>query len=187
MHQCKTVAKVILILSFVNIVLAAPAVREIHEAPDDVIVRVLAEDMGAVVEKRYNLFGTPMAPWEDSDWGSGSSDGYETAPDEPSRHITHQTSSTSEIQPWTPEPGDTSDRSSTSRDPPTTSTETPPPSSSTSSLRRPRPRPPKPPKIMTPEKIKATKIIAGVGLVTAAVLSLVDIDMVFKDQDRSTN
>jgi hypothetical protein len=39
MHRHKTVAQVILILFIVNFVLAAPAVREIHEARGDVIVR----------------------------------------------------------------------------------------------------------------------------------------------------
>lgn len=59
----KTVAQVIfilLILSIVIFVLAAPAVREIHEARDDVMIRVLAEYVGAVAEKRYKFFGTSM-------------------------------------------------------------------------------------------------------------------------------
>ena len=82
MHQHKTVAQVILILFIVNFVLAAPAVREIDEARDDVMARVLAADVGAVAEKRFRIFGTPMIPWEDSDWDSGD-EGYETAEDEP--------------------------------------------------------------------------------------------------------
>jgi hypothetical protein len=89
MHQLKTAAQVILILSIVNFVLAAPAVRGIHEARDDVMVRVLAE-------KRVinGISGTPMVPWEDSDWDSRNNgyetasddEGYETASDEPPPH-----------------------------------------------------------------------------------------------------
>jgi hypothetical protein len=82
MHQHKTAAQVILILCFVNFVFAAPAVREIHEARDDVMVRVLAEDVGPVVEKRFRFFGITMAPWDDEDWDSGD-EGYESALDEP--------------------------------------------------------------------------------------------------------
>ena len=62
MHQHKTVAQVILNLSIVDFVLAAIAVREIHEARDDVMLRVLEEDVGAVPEKRGNIFGTSMTP-----------------------------------------------------------------------------------------------------------------------------
>jgi hypothetical protein len=145
MHRHKMVAQVILILSVVNFVLAAPAVREIHEARDDVAVRVLAEDVGAVVEKRFKIFpsffGTPMTRWEDSDWDS-SDDGYETAPDEPSDH----SSTSTEQQPAPPTP----------------------------SQKRPKIRRPK---IMTPDKIKATKIVAGVGLLTVALLGIVDIQV----------
>jgi hypothetical protein len=134
MHQHKTLAQVILILSIVNFVLAAPVVREIHKARDDMIVRVLAEDVGAVAEKRGNVFGTHMIPWEDSDWDSGD-EGYGTAEDEPSGHSS-------------------------------TPTEQPPPAPSQ-----------KRPKIITPARIKATKIITGVGLLTAAVLGIVDIQI----------
>jgi hypothetical protein len=97
MHQHKTLAQVILILSIVNFVLAAPVVREIHEARDNVIVRVLAEDMGAVAEKRGNTFGVYTIPREE-DWDSGD-EGYETAEDEPSGH-----SSTPTEQPPPPPP-----------------------------------------------------------------------------------
>ena len=137
MHQHKAVVQVIYILCFVNFVLAAPAVREIR---DDVMVRVPAEDMGTVVEKRFKFFNTPMIPWEDSSWDSGD-EGYETASDEPPDHSP-------------------------------TSTSTPTPSDQPST-----PRKQKRPKIMTPEKIKTVKIVASVGLLTAAILSLVDIQV----------
>jgi hypothetical protein len=141
MHQHKIVAQVILILSVVNFVLAAPTVREIHETRDDVVVRVLAEDVGAVMEKRFKIFpsffGTPIIPWEDSDWDSGD-EGYETAPDEPSDH---SSTLTEQQQPAPPAPSQ------------------------------------KRPKIMTPDKIKATKIVAGVGLLTVALLGIVDIQV----------
>jgi hypothetical protein len=52
MHQHKTVAQVILMLSIVIFVLAAPVIREIHEARGDVLVPVLAGDVGTVAEKR---------------------------------------------------------------------------------------------------------------------------------------
>jgi hypothetical protein len=81
MHRHKIIAQVTLILSIVSFVRAAPAVREIHEARDDVIVRVLAEDTGTVAEKRGNTFGVYTIPWEE-DWDSGD-EGYETAEDEP--------------------------------------------------------------------------------------------------------
>ena len=144
MHQLKTIAQVILILSIVNFVLAAPAVRDIHEARDDVMVRVLAEDMGAVAEKRFinKFFGTPMIPWEDSGWDSGD-EGYETASDEPFDH-------------------------------PSTPAEQPP---LTPSQKR--------PKIMTPARIKAAKIITGVGLFTAAILGIVIIHVSLKNNTAS--
>ena len=124
MRLHKTVAQVILILFFVNSVLAAPAVREKHEAHNGAMVQVLAEDVGAVVEKRFLFFKMPIMPWgknSDSD-----DEGYETASDEPSGH------------------------------------------SSTPTAR---------PKIMTPEKIKTIKIVTGVGLLTAAILGIVDIQI----------
>jgi hypothetical protein len=47
--------------------------------------------------------------------------------------------------------------------------------SSTSTEQPPQPAPSqRRPKIMTPEKIKSTKIIMGVGLLTAAILGAVD-------------
>ncbi|KAI0271007.1 hypothetical protein BGY98DRAFT_218368 [Russula aff. rugulosa BPL654] len=56
MRRHKTVALVILILSIVKFVLAAPALRRIHEAREDAIVRVL-EDVGAVANKRDDGIG----------------------------------------------------------------------------------------------------------------------------------
>jgi hypothetical protein len=118
-------------------VLAAPAVREKHEAPNGVMVRVLAKDVGAqaVTEKRFKIFNTPIIPWEDSDWDSGD-EGCETASDEPSDH-----SSTSTAQ--------------------------------------------KTPKIMTPAKIKATKIVTGVGLLTAAILGIMNIQISHQNSSAS--
>jgi hypothetical protein len=86
MHQRETVAQVILILFIVDLALTAPAVQDIHETRDDVIVRVLAEDVGAVARKRGNgaIHGHTI-PWEPEDSDSESDDkGYETASDEPS-------------------------------------------------------------------------------------------------------
>ena len=133
MRLHKTVAQVILILFFVNSVLAAPAVREKHEAHNGAMVQVLAEDVGAVVEKRFLFFKMPIMPWgknsDSDDEGhetESDDEGYETASDEPSGH------------------------------------------SSTPTAR---------PKIMTPEKIKTIKIVTGVGLLTAAILGIVDIQI----------
>jgi hypothetical protein len=153
MHQPKTVAQVILILSIVNFVLAAPAVRKIHGARNDVMARVLAEDVGPV--KRFKIFGIPIIPWKDSGSDSGDEgyetasddEGYETALDEPSDH-----SSTLSDGP--------SDYSSTSTQQ-------------------------KRPKIMTPDRIKATKIGLGVGIFTAAVLGLVGIQVSLKNSTAS--
>jgi hypothetical protein len=57
-------------------VLAVPVVREIHEAHDNVIVRVLAEDVEGVSEKRGNTLGGKLA-YENPD-----DEGYHTASDE---------------------------------------------------------------------------------------------------------
>ena len=66
MHQHKSFAQIILILfniSIFNFVLAAPAlaVREIHEPHDNVIIRVLLEDVEGVSEKRGNTLGGKLA------------------------------------------------------------------------------------------------------------------------------
>jgi hypothetical protein len=90
MRRHKIVSLVILILSIVNFVLAAPAVREIHEARDDVIVRVLAEYVRDVAEKRGNFGGRPLPVEYESEWDSDSDsdseDGYETSSDEEFGH-----------------------------------------------------------------------------------------------------
>ena len=175
MRQHKAVAQVILILSVVYFVLAAPVVREIHRARDDVIVRVLAEDVGAVAVKRGGAFGKDPAPLEDSEseWGSDSDsdsdlgdEGYETASDEP---FTPDRSPI-RTEPSTPDGSSIRTESSTS-DGSSTRTESPPPSER--------------PKIMTPEEIKATKIAGTVGVFTAAVLGLVIINTSLKDNSAS--
>jgi len=96
MRQHKTVALVIRIRSIVNFVLSAPAVREIHEARDDVIIRVLAEDVGTVAEKRR--FWWKTSPEDPTQSDSDSEDGYETAPDEsPGRSTSSVTFNPSQI------------------------------------------------------------------------------------------
>ena len=144
MRLHKTVAQVILTFFFVNFVLAAPAVREKHEARNGAMVQVLAEDVGAVAEKRFLFFKRPIIPWgKNSDLDSGD-EGYETASDDEG----YETASDDEGY--------------------ATASDEPSGHSSTPTAR---------PKIMTPEKIKAIKIVTGVGLLTAAVLGLVDIQI----------
>jgi hypothetical protein len=138
MHQHKAVAQLILILSILNFVLAAPAVREIHEARDDVIVPVFAQDVEGVSDKLGNTLGGKLA--------------YE--------------SRDGELLPGFVSP------------PSTLPSESPPPTPT------PKPGPPRTstrPKIMTPEKIRATKIVTGVGLLTASLLGLLDIQLVYQD------
>jgi hypothetical protein len=57
-------------------VLAAPAVREIYEPRDDVIVRVLARDVKGVSEKPDNTLGGKL------DCENSDDEGYHTALDE---------------------------------------------------------------------------------------------------------
>ena len=54
MHQHKTVAQILLILSIFNLVLAAPAVREIYDAHNDVAVPVpvVVRNMAAISKER---------------------------------------------------------------------------------------------------------------------------------------
>lgn len=149
MHQHKTVAQVMLILAIVNVVLAAPAVREIHEARNDVMIQALAEDVGTVAEKWGNSFGrmTPRLDPEDP-----VDEGYVTASDEP---LDHSSTPTEQLQPAPP----------------------PPPPSAPSAPPLPRPATSKRPKIMTPEKIKSTVIITGAAVFTMAILGIVDIQI----------
>jgi len=135
MHQPKTVAQLILILSIVNFVLAAPAAREIHEARDGVIVPVFAQDVEGVSDKLGNTLGGKLA-YESRD--GELLPGFESPPSTPP----------SESPPPTPTP---------------------------------KPAPSARPKIMTPEKIRATKIITGVGLLTASLLGLLDIQISYQD------
>jgi len=166
MHQHKIVAQVILILSIVNFVRAAPAVREIHGARDDMSPWALTEDVGAVAEKRGNAFGTQSTPLEASGPVGGSADdGYETASDEPFDHSSTLATPGGHLS--------TSATSSEPSDHSSTPTELLPP-------QRPAPSREKP-KIITPEKMKAVKIIAAAGLVTTAVLGLVVINLSLKD------
>jgi hypothetical protein len=135
MHRHKILAQVILIFSIVSFVFAAPAVRGIDEARNDVIAQVLARDAEAVA-KRGNMAGKFQMPSYESEWESDSDDdeekGYETSSDEP----LDKDPSTA---PATPQ------KLKSSKNP-----------------------------IMTPEKIKTVKILAGVGVLTIAVLGLVD-------------
>ena len=60
MHQYKTVAQILLILSIFNIVFAIPVEREIYDAHDGVVVPVVVRNVAAMSkERRHELDGTP--------------------------------------------------------------------------------------------------------------------------------
>ncbi|KAN0113847.1 hypothetical protein V8E52_007319 [Russula decolorans] len=52
MHQYKTVAQILLILSIFNLVFAAPVVREIYDAHDDVVVPVVVRNVATMSKER---------------------------------------------------------------------------------------------------------------------------------------
>lgn len=214
MHQHKIVARILLMLAVLNSVLAAPVVyvREIPKARGAVAVRVPAEGMAAVLQKRPYEQGTSTGPNpgnpepqspppensgpqsttslghtgpqlatppENSGSQSATSPGH-TGPqsDIPPEHTVPQ----SEIQPVHsgPQPltsaehsgllAMTDEYSGSQRIDPggvqhyaSSSLRDPPPRVSNAAWRQ---------KIMTPEKIKATKWIGGAFLLTSAYLSL---------------
>jgi hypothetical protein len=141
MHQHKIVAQILLILTILNSVLAAPIlrVREMPEARGAVAVRAPAEGVVAVLVKR---------PSEEPPESVGSSPGPQLTaasghPQQPATdpEETYHDASSEDLGP--PEPNR--------------------PVSSNAAWRQ---------KIMTPEKIKATKYAAAVALLTTAYLSL---------------
>lgn len=143
MHQYKIVAQILLILSILNSVLAAPIVRvrEMPEARGAVAVRAPAEGVVAVLVKR---------PSEEPGTSAGSSPGPQSTVEHP------------QLRPETnPEHSEPVyyDTSSEELGPPEPDRARP----SNAAWRQ---------KIMTPEKIKATKYAGVVGLLSAAYLSL---------------
>jgi hypothetical protein len=175
MRRHKTAALVILILSIANSVLAAPALLEIHEARDDVIVRA-PEDVGAVAMNPDHSFGMPYLieepegrPVVDSD-----DEGYESASDEPTDDLSE--SASDEPTDDLSESGESPDRSPTSTEP----LVQPQPAPSREVSTRPQPAPSRVistrPKIMTPEVIKAGKISLIAGIFAAAGLGLLAIN-----------
>src|SRR6266849_741521 len=52
MHQYKTVAQILLILSIFNLVLAAPVVREIYDAHNHMVVPVAVRNVAAISKYR---------------------------------------------------------------------------------------------------------------------------------------
>lgn len=98
-----------------------------------------------------------------------------------------------EKRPFDPE-WETSEGSSRSS-PETSETQSTIPETSetqSTSPEQPKPQPTRPPKristrpkIMTPEKIKSTKIVAGIALLTSVVLSLVDINVSLQNTSSS--
>jgi hypothetical protein len=104
----------------------------------------------------------------DKGYESDSGDeGYESASEEPFDHLSTLGESSDHLSTL----GGPSDRSPTSAEPLV-----------------PKPAPwQNSQKIMTPEKIKATKLVVAVGLVTIPVLGLVDIQVGFTNSSSSTS
>ena len=61
MHQYKTVAQILLILSIFNLVLTAPVVREIHNTPGEVAVPVVVKDVTVVSKERRQSTDGPSS------------------------------------------------------------------------------------------------------------------------------
>ncbi|KAI0262384.1 hypothetical protein BGY98DRAFT_732915 [Russula aff. rugulosa BPL654] len=55
MHQYKTLAQMLLLLSIFNLVLGAPVVREIYEARDDGAVPVVARNVAVMSKERSQV------------------------------------------------------------------------------------------------------------------------------------
>jgi hypothetical protein len=153
MHRHKIVAQILLILSILNFVLAAPIVRvrEIPGARGAVAVRVPAEGVVAVLEKR------PWAPQPGTSGGPGPEQPEPqstTSPEHPETEKVYHDAS-----PGPPGPPETEevyhDASSEELKPPETS--------SKAAWKQ---------KIFTPEKIKAIKYVGIAGILTTAYLGL---------------
>jgi hypothetical protein len=164
MHRHQIVAQILLILSILNSALAAPVVLSVQEMPGKrsfVAVRVPTEGVVAVLEKR------PFDPeWETPAKPSPGSSEIQPS-SEPSSEISEIKSSpeNSEFQTTTsPEHAESQVSLPTS----------PPKKISTR------------PKIMTPGNIKSAKIYAGAALISAVILSLVDINISFQNRSSSS-
>ncbi|KAN0113874.1 hypothetical protein V8E52_007346 [Russula decolorans] len=143
MHLHKIVAQILLILSILNSVLAAPVVRvrEIPRARGAVAVRVPAEGVVSVLEKR------PYLPQWLQWWGASAA----PSPEQPQSTANHEHPESQSTQP--PELTETEEvYHDASEGPP-----------SNAAWRQ---------KIMTPGKIKAAKYVGITSLLTAAYLSL---------------
>ena len=204
MRRHKAVALVILILSIVKFVLAAPALRRIHEAREDAIVRVL-EDVGTVTNNRDDGVGSDRSSTFETGESSDRSPTLGKSLDHPAslgesldhpptlgESLDHSpTLGESSDHPSTSESGESLDRSPTlgesSGDSSTFESGESLGRSSIFSV------PPKPvpsrkrPKIMTPEKIKSLKILTPIGLFTAAILGLVDINVSLQNDTSSSS
>lgn len=194
MRRHKAVALVILILSIVKFVLAAPALLRIHEAREDAIVRVL-EDVGTVTKNRDDGVGSDRSSTFETGESSDRSPTLGKSLDHPAslgESLDHSpTLGESSDHPSTSESGESLDRSPTlgesSGDSSTFESGESLGRSSISSV------PPKPvpsrkrPKIMTPEKIKSLKILTPIGLFTAAILGLVDINVSLQNDTSSSS
>jgi hypothetical protein len=200
MHRQKAVAQILLILSILNSVLAAPIlIREMPGARGAVAVRVPAEGVVAVLEKQ------PFEPRQQTGSTPGSQPGTSTAHPSPQTGTdpykefdweSWMNGHNPESQPGTstgPTPGHSGTQSSTSTGP---SSGTPSVASS-EELGPPKPQPKPQPqravssnaawkqKIMTPGKIKATKYVAVAGLLTAAYMGLLFPDIIHNDDKDS--
>lgn len=91
MHQCKTVAHILLILSIFNLVFAVPVVRETFDEHDDVVAPVIVRDVAAMSkERRAESDGTTLLTASESplpqDETMHSHDSPPPPPDESTAH-----------------------------------------------------------------------------------------------------
>jgi hypothetical protein len=173
MHRHKIVAQILLILSVLNSVLAAPAVsvREMHEARRALAVRVPAEGAVAVLQKRPYPLPPPPSPESESN-AFGQSPEHPLPPLPPPESESNALGQSPEHQLPPPPPpesnalGHSPEHPVPQEDYHDASTVLKPQAGSS------RPSAWKPEKIMTPEKIKAVKYVGIAGLATIAYMSL---------------
>lgn len=173
MHPHKIIAQILLILSILNSVLAAPIfrVREIPGARDVVAARVPAEGVVAVLEKRpFNDPQPGTSPGPSPEQPQSTTDPEHLSPSPSTTDPEHPEQPQSATNPEHPE-------SHSTQPPEPTEPEEVYHDASSEELGPPEPsrRPSKTvsiPKIMTPGKIKAVKYVGIASILTAAYLSL---------------
>jgi hypothetical protein len=187
MHRQKTVAQILLILSILNSVLAAPIViRGMPGARGAVAVRdpgggVVGTSTGSTPEPQPNkgfdweswIKGHPRDPYKDFNWESWSKGVTSTQPTSTGSSPGHSSSETQSVasSKEIPQPETQSVASSKEIPQPKPQPQSAAPSKAAAWKQ----------KIMTPGKIKATKYVAAAGLLTAAYMGLLFPEIIHKD------